>query len=148
MIAAVQKSRTSTIQTRFGAFETDPGDVITMAEPLPGFPAYKRFVLLASEDIEPFTCLHALDDGGPSFLLVDPKRVVPEYPDTLSEFERHRIGAKGEEPLLWRAIVHITEAGATVNLRAPLVLNPRRMRAIQLIAADSPFSVAQPFEVG
>ena len=37
-----------------------------------------------------------------------------------------------------------TTAQATVNLRAPLVINPASMRGIQLIAAESRYPIDHP----
>ena len=40
-------------------------------------------------------------------------------------------------PLLWLAIVSVTDTGATANLRAPIVINPQSMRGLQLLPAAS-----------
>ncbi|RPJ75804.1 MAG: flagellar assembly protein FliW, partial [Acidobacteria bacterium] len=43
-------------------------------------------------------------------------------------------------PLVWLALVSLDTAGAaTVNLRAPVVINPRTMLGCQVVAAENPY---------
>jgi flagellar assembly factor FliW len=108
---------------------------------IPGFEGYRRFVLVASAELSPLGCLKALDSADVSFLVIDPTLLYLSYDLTLSEFERARIGASPDEPLLWLAIVTITEKGATANLRAPIVINPRRMMGCQFIRENEEYPV-------
>ena len=49
------------------------------------------------------------------------------------------------QPLLWLALVSAHEhAPATVNLRAPIVINPASMRGIQIVPAESPYRLDHP----
>lgn len=128
------------IATRFGTFTVDPADVVTFAHGLPGFEKCRRFVIVSAPSLDPFTCLHGIDAPEPSFLTLDPHRVVPGYQVPLGEGDRHRLGAGAGESLVWLAIVHVDEQAARVNLRAPVVINPRRMRGLQVMAADTGYA--------
>jgi flagellar assembly factor FliW len=134
------------IETPFGAFPAEARSVVTFASGLPGFERCRRFVLITAPALAPFTCLHGLDDPQPSFLTIDPRRLVADYAPPLAPADRSRIGAAAETPLLWLCVVHVDDAGATVNLRAPIVVNPSRMAGVQLVDADGPF--AAEFRVG
>jgi flagellar assembly factor FliW len=74
-------------------------------------------------------------EGPPaSFLVIDPRRVLPEYRCELSEGDRLRLGAADAATLLWLVLVTIEVDGAiAVNLRAPVVINPDRMIGMQVV---------------
>jgi len=53
-----------------------------------------------------------------------------------------------DEPLLWLAIVTITEKEATANLRAPVVINPSKMIGCQLIRDNDQYPVRFAINLG
>ena len=123
------------------------GPIVTMPEGLPGFESCRRFVLVSSETIQPFTCLQALDEPRPSFLSLDPRQIVAEYAIALNDADRARIDARRHDPLLWLAVVSVADENATANLRAPIVINPRTMLGMQLIPSESPYATRHPLPV-
>lgn len=132
---------TSTIETRFGSFAVDATAVVAVPDGLPGFERCRHFVIITGPTLEPLTCLQGLDDQHPSFLAVDPRLVVSGYHLDLPPAARHRVEALDDEPLVWLALVRLRDDAAFVNLRAPVVVNPRRMIGVQVIPAESPYSV-------
>jgi flagellar assembly factor FliW len=133
-----------TAQTRFGAFPADAADIVMMVEGLAGFEHCRRFVLVSSTDIAPFTCVQGLDEPRPSFLAIAPRLVEPNYLERLTAGDRLRLDAAEVEPLLWMAFVTLTADAATVDLRSPIVINPRRMIGLQVMAAASDYAVDHP----
>lgn len=123
-----------------------PDAVVTFPDGLPGFEASRQYVLVTSPELEPFMCLRGVDEGGPAFLAIDPRRVVADYPCALESPNAERIGRAAEAPLLWLAIVTASEHSASVNLRAPLVINPTSMLGVQVIAVESRYPFDQPLE--
>ncbi|HXT71070.1 MAG TPA: flagellar assembly protein FliW [Vicinamibacterales bacterium] len=121
-----------------------PDGVITFAEGLPGFEKSRQFVVVASPSLEPFACLHGVEPAAPSFLVLDPRRVISDYTCSLEVADRARLNVASESRLLWLALVTPTDDGATLNLRAPLVINPETMQGVQVVSADSPYSIAHP----
>ncbi|MFN7977172.1 MAG: flagellar assembly protein FliW [Vicinamibacterales bacterium] len=132
------------IDTVTGRVVVPPSDLIQMVQPMPGFEACRRYVLIAAPELAPFTCLHGVDTPQPVFVTIDPHLVDPDYHVTLGPAERRRLGAVDDEPLLWLAPVRIDDTGATANLRAPIVVHPARMVALQFLGADSTYSTAHP----
>jgi flagellar assembly factor FliW len=128
---------TTAVETRFGSFETNPKWVVTMTDGIPGFETCRRFIVIKSESMEPFTCLNGLEGETPSFLAIDPRLAQPDYPLALSADDRRRLGATADEPLLWLALVTVRADAVLVNLRAPVVINPRSMVGLQVIDAES-----------
>jgi flagellar assembly factor FliW len=136
------------LQTRFGEFEADSRDLLTFPEGLPGFEACRRFLLLSSPDTAPLRCLHAVDGPAASFLVLDPKVVLPHYRCVLSATDQKRIGAADGAPLLWLAIVTIdATAGATANLRAPIVIDPAQMLGYQVMPHSSLYPLRHPLPI-
>jgi flagellar assembly factor FliW len=118
--------------------------VVEFPAGIPGFETCRHFVLVVSPELSPLSCLRALDPPEASFLVIDPVRLVPGYDRTLREFERTRLGA-GDDPLLWLAVVTVDERRATANLRAPIVINARRMIGCQFIRDGDEYPVHFPF---
>jgi flagellar assembly factor FliW len=124
---------------------TGPGTItITFADGLPGFEAQREYILMTSRDLEPFAHLRGLGLDAPSFLAIDPRRVVADYRRDLSEADRVRLEANEGAALLWLALVRPRDSGATVNLRAPIVINPSAMRGLQLVDADDSYPLDHP----
>jgi flagellar assembly factor FliW len=128
------------LETPFGSFTADGGAVVTFAHGLPGFERCRRFVLVSAPSLAPFTCLHGLDEPHPSFLTLDPRRVVAGYRTALSAADRRRLGADDATPLVWLAVVRLDHDGALANLRAPIVVNPLAMAGVQVLDGDSVYA--------
>ena len=122
---------------------TDRG-TIAFPDGLPGFEGCRQFVLLTSPALEPFACLKGLDASAPAFLAIDPRRVVAEYRHPLAPADQARLGAGPETPLVWLALVRPRPTGATVNLRAPIVINPEAMRGLQVVDGDGTYPLDHP----
>lgn len=138
------------IDTRFGRFDVREESVIRFAEGLPGFDQCRRFVLLSSEDLAPLWCLQGLDAPEPSFLAVDPALVLPQYRRVLSEADRARLG-DDDKALVWLALVTIGDeegSDAVVNLRAPVVINSRRMVGAQVVQQRGQYQINHPLAIG
>lgn len=119
--------------------------VIEFPEGLPGFENCRQYVLVSGRAFEPFTMLQGLGPNAPAFAAIDPLRVVGGYRTELAQSDLDRLQADGSSPLLWLALICPQPTGAlTVNLRAPLVINPDKMLGLQHIAADSGYPVDYP----
>jgi flagellar assembly factor FliW len=117
-------------------------DVITFAKGLPGFEACRRFVLRATDN-SALQCLSSVEGPDASFLAVDPRRVLEGYRCQLTDADRLALGVgqDEDEALLWLALLMAEPNGeVTVNLRAPVVINPRTMQGQQVI----PFQCIDP----
>lgn len=111
-------------------------DVVSFPCGLPGFESCRSFVMRSAE-AAPFQWLSAVTGTPASFLVIDPRRVLPTYRYTLNGTDRERLRASDGGSLLWLAIV-LVEADGTiaVNLRAPVVINPESMIGLQVMPQD------------
>jgi flagellar assembly factor FliW len=119
--------------------------VIEFPGGLPGFEHHRRFVLVRAPGLDPFTMLQGLGPGAPAFAAVDPRHVAPGYTLDLEAGDRLRLEDDGTTPLVWLALAIVRDTGAvTVNLRAPLVINPVTLRGIQVIQPDAAYAFDHP----
>ena len=131
-----------------GRVETRSKDVIVFPDGLPGFEACRRFLVLTSDDTQPFQCLQGLEASRPSFMTMDPARVLPGYRMILSPSDRRRLDAQEGDSLLWLAIVTVgADETALVNLRAPVVINPRLMIGYQVMPHDCLYPLRHPLSL-
>ena len=117
--------------------EITVSETVTFPNGIPGFEACKQWVVLAAEGQTPLRRLHAVGGAEASFLALDPRQVLEGYRCDLSDADRARIGADAKTPLLWLALVSVDASGAvSVNLRAPIVINPKTMMGQQVLPHD------------
>jgi flagellar assembly factor FliW len=118
-----------------GGDAAEPKNVITFSKGLPGFEACRGFVLSTTPNSD-LHCLSSLDGTDATFLAIDPRRALPGYRCQLSEADRFLLGAseQDDDRLVWLALLTVEPGGTiSVNLRAPIVINPDRMLGQQVI---------------
>jgi flagellar assembly factor FliW len=146
--AFVPRSTARRLQTPFGTFEISGDQVVTFPSGLPGFEECRRFVVVSASEIAPMQCLHAVEGPATSFLVVDPRQVLPQYRAVLTQTDLMRLGVQEQAALLWLAIVSIDAEGeAYVNLRAPIVINPERMLGYQVMPHNSLYPLRHPLAI-
>ena len=109
-------------------------DTIHFPQGLPGFEACRGFVLMTSDSFGPLQCLKAVEGPAASFLVIDPRRVLADFRCELGAADQARLGVHDRDTLLWLSLVTIELDGTiTVNLRAPIVINPATMTGHQVV---------------
>jgi flagellar assembly factor FliW len=128
-----------------GSREPRVEDVIAFPDGVPGFEGCRRFLMMSYDGAQPFTCLQGLEGSSPAFLTMDPARVLPGYRLILSPSDRRRLDAQEDDALVWLAIITVApDQTATVNLRAPIVINPRLMIGFQVMPYDCLYPLRHP----
>jgi flagellar assembly factor FliW len=123
-----------------------PENTIRFPDGIPGFERCRHFVLLMRDDVPPLGWFQALDAPHPAFLVIDPRLVLPTYRCILSPLDRLRLDVTPDDALVWLAIATPgADEAITVNLRAPLVINPRVMTGYQVMPHHSLYPVRQRF---
>jgi flagellar assembly factor FliW len=124
-------------------------EVVRFPHGLPGFESCRGFVLMASEAFGPLQCLKSVAGPETSFLVIDPRRVLPDYRCALTEVDRRRLAVTQEDTLLWLSLVTIELDGTiTVNLRAPVVINPAQMLGHQVVPSDTVYPIRHVVAAG
>jgi len=130
--------------------ETATLPVIDFVSPIPGFPDDRRFVLVRLDDAGVLYALTSVDSKGLRFLVVPPTQFFPDYEAEVDDDTLAALGVVDQADLLVLLVVTAGEAGAedaTANLMAPIVLDQRSRRAVQLILSHSGLPVRQPLMV-
>lgn len=134
----------------FGSISFESKDVLEVPEGVLGFSHLSRFLLIESEDFEPFKFLQSIEEPVICFPLIDPILVDTSYRLELKPEAQKELGlGNPEEGLVYSVVTLAGDAqGATANLCAPLVINTSNMRGSQVILFDSEYSVNQPVMKG
>lgn len=124
------------LQTRdFGRLSYEEKDVITFPFGLVAFGHLHRYILLEPEENSPWRTLQSVEDSRVAFTVVDPWAIVPGYDPKVSPEDLEFMGLASEEQGAFLAIAVVPEdiRETTVNLRAPIVINPKTRLAWQVI---------------
>lgn len=130
--------------TRFGQVEIDENLILTLPEGILGFEDCKRYIILDHFDKEsPFKWFQSTDDPSLAFVITDPLLFVPEYRAKVSKEEIKNIKLADASKAVIVVIVNIKRdhSEITVNLQGPIVINPEKKLAKQIIIRESDYSV-------
>jgi flagellar assembly factor FliW len=121
--------------------------VLQLAEPLPGFPEHRDYVLVPADPGGHLFWLQSVAPAGPRFLAVSAASFFPEYEPVLpgAACDELELADAAEASLFCLVTVPDGDvAAATANLRAPLVVNPVTRRARQLVLTDGVHAIRAP----
>ncbi len=128
------------IQTsRFGALSFQDTDIITFAEGPLGFESHLRFSIVDPGDQTQILWLQSLTDGSIAFPILEPKIFEPNFtlcltPKDMSFIEVNHVNECNAFSIL-TIPADITKMNA--NLKAPIVINPTKKIAKQIVMQDS-----------
>jgi flagellar assembly factor FliW len=112
---------------------------LSLAEPLPGFPEHRDYVLIRADAEGVLYWLQSAAPEGPRFLAVPPAPFFPDYTPVLPAAVCAELDLPDRSAADLYCLVTVLGGdvqSATANLRAPLVVNPLTRRARQVVLAD------------
>lgn len=124
-----------------------PVQVLTFAEPMPGFPAHRDYVLVPADPTGRVFWLQSVAPEGPRFLAVPAGHYFPDYAPVLPGAACIDLGLEDPADAQLYCLVSVPDgdvASATANLRAPVVANPRTHRARQVVLLDGGHPIRRP----
>ncbi len=132
--------------TRFGVLEIDDDKIIEMPEGMIGFEE-RRFILLLPDNNGQFFWFQSVDNPALAFVVTDPTAFVPGYEVKLTpdEYDRLKLLPESAEViLLVVANVSRETKAITINLQGPIVVNPAKMTAKQIVLENGKYGVKHP----
>jgi flagellar assembly factor FliW len=121
--------------------------VLALAEPLPGFPGHRDYVLVPADGAGLLFWLQSVAPDGPRFLAVSAASFFPDYAPALPGVACVELGLEAADDAVLYCLVTVPDgdvAAATANLRAPVVVNPDTGRARQLVLTDGLHPIRRP----
>lgn len=120
----------------WGEVEVQEKDIYQFPKGLPGFEEETEFALIPWEDT-PFSYLQSTQEPGLSFLLVSPFVFMPSYSFELSDTDKEELAIKDQVSVYTIVTIHSQANKSTMNLLAPIVLNPENRLGKQVILHQS-----------
>ena len=124
------------VTTRFGEIDIDEMKTIEMTGGgILGFERLKCFALMLQDEKTPFLWLQSLEEGSVAFVVMNSFVAHPDYAPVIDSASQALLGIEKPEDALLLSIVTIRNSPfrVTVNLKAPLVINLKTLRARQVI---------------
>ena len=132
--------------TRFGDITIDESRVIQMKGGILGFEHLKKYVLLMQDEKTPFWWFQSVEDGSVAFVVINSFAIKPDYEPVVSDDEVKLLEIASPEDAVLFSVVTIRSDPfmVTTNLRAPIVINAKKMLAKQVVLVDLDYSVQHP----
>ena len=134
-----------------GAVEVRPESVLTMAEPLAGFPDSTQYALIehtreGGAAAGSVFWLQAVERPFHAFVVTDPWGVHPEYAPEISDADAGLLGLSSFEDARVFGILTVPRnpSEITINLRAPVVVNVAQRLAKQVVVLNDQYSTRHP----
>ncbi|MCW2742352.1 MAG: fliW [Blastococcus sp.] len=124
-----------------------PVQVLAFAEPLPGFPGHRDYVLVPADAAGLVFWLQSVAPAGPRFLAVPAADFFPDYVPSLPGAACVELGLEDAGLARLLCLVTIPDgdvASATANLLAPVVVNPATSQARQVVLTDGRHPIRRP----
>ena len=128
---------------RFGEVSYSKEEILFFPRGIPAFEAEHNWILVGDDDSAE-KWLQSLDDGDLALPVTSPDAVQPDYNARIPEDELKMIGSTNPADLALLIVVSIPEAAPwnmTANLRAPILINLKTHKAVQVIALNEEYPI-------
>lgn len=128
---------------RFGKVSYSQEDILFFPRGIPAFETKQSWILVGSDD-NAVKWLQSVDDGSLALPVTSPDAVQPDYNARIPEDELTLIGSTNPADLALLIVVSIPESAPwnmTANLRAPILINLKTHKAVQVIALNEEYPI-------
>lgn len=135
------------IDTRyFGEIELDESKLLHFENGLFGFEEYKDYTLLYDSengDDPFFSWLQCTSQCDLAFPVVNPQKVMQDYDPIVEDGLLNDLGEFGEEDMVVLVLATVPSdiKKASVNLKAPLIINVSTRKGIQLVTENPEYEI-------
>ena len=114
---------------------------ISMAVPMPGFPAHREFVLVRLNDDGLLYAFTSIQDPELRFLVAPPEPFFPDYAPEIENEVFATLNTRDTDRLLLLTVITAGVEETTANLLAPIVVDRDSMRAMQVVLSGTGYPV-------
>ena len=128
---------------RFGEGAYTSEDVLFFPRGIPAFEDKHNWILAGTDD-SAIKWLQSLDDGELALPVTSPDAIQSDYNARIPEDDLTLVGSVNPADLALLIVVSIPEAAPwdmTANLRAPILINLKSHKAVQVIALNEEYPV-------
>ena len=129
--------------SRFGEVEYKQEDVLFFPRGIPAFENMHEWILAGNED-SAIKWLQSVNDGDLALPVTSPDAIQPDYNARIPEDELKMVGSVNPADLALLIVVSIPPAAPwnmTANLRAPILINLKTHKAVQVIALNEEYPI-------
>ncbi|RXK30534.1 flagellar assembly protein FliW [Bacillus velezensis] len=130
------------IKTKYhGEIRIDEGQIISFENGLPGFNAETQFVVLPLSEDSPFLALQSVKQEHIAFIVASPFIFFKGYEFDIDHATLELLHIEDIEDVEVMAILTLEEPfeNTTANLKAPIIVNKKEMKAKQIILHDASY---------
>ncbi len=130
-------------KTKFGEIEINDKDILEFDTGLPGFEDLRKFAVV-SQGTEPIMWLVSLEDENIALPVIDPWIVRVDYDVKIPKEVVESLKLEKEEDVqVWSVLVIPKDNpdGMTINLLAPIVVNKKTGKAMQVILDTDEYDI-------
>lgn len=124
------------INTRdFGSMEIDENSILSFKLPILGFEQFRDFVILYDGEVgDEVAWLQSVESSDVCFVIIDPTRFIPDYAPALPQDILKKLELSEKNAAL-RCLMVVRNGieNATINLKSPIVINPEKKAAGQVV---------------
>ena len=128
---------------RFGEVEYNKEDVLFFPRGIPAFETKTEWILIGSDE-SAIKWLQSIDDENLALPVTSPDAIRSDYNARIPEDEITLVGSVNPSELALLIVVSIPQDSPwnmTANLRAPILINIKTRRAVQVIALNEEYPV-------
>jgi flagellar assembly factor FliW len=138
-----------TLDTKdYGLVEYEESDLLDFPDGIFGFTELKKYIPLVLDENEDNTILllQSIENPDIAFVVLNPFTLDPDYNPILTPEELSYLGVNSENDLSYYVIsvLHNDYLKTTVNMKAPIVINPDRRIGMQVILSNTEYEFRKP----
>jgi len=135
------------IQTEFGEMQINEQDILKFDKGLYGFESVTEYILLSEDENSPVLLLQPIRGQVPSFVVVDPYAVYPQYDPQMSKEDLHAFSEGDARDLRFLLIAALKDnpEESAVNLKSPVVIDSKTKKARQGILENQDYPIRYRF---
>ena len=137
------------IETRIGTLNLREEKIITFVSGILGLEQYKKYLLLDHPDTDIIKWLQSVENPNMALPVTNPYYFYPHYNPKIPQQVLSQLDLKSLADAVMLNVVTVPREPkkATINLKAPIVINPVQRKADQVIVEYPEYQIREPLNL-